>query len=184
MTENVSRLVILPDGNRVNLDNIVTRSQASDVINFTMNNGSTFTYTDPASSAAGAAYVMAQLDVAQATGTTSANQQIATSPYTISSISPDPFDISNPGSGTITITGSGFTPTNIGKMHFEDAVGGMDSNGYAWTCTYVNPTKMTAVFDTTGDSDLSLSVIVYYQDSTGLASNALSGTASGTVVTI
>ena len=178
-----NKLCILPDGSRLDLGNIVQYSLSGDTVSLVTVGGTTITVSGQTGMGS---FLMEQFDAVMSG--TSTNTTILASNIVIISITPNPMSIANPGSGTLTILGSGFNPATVGFLHFEDTTGGLDGNGYAWICTYVSPTQLTAVFSTSGDGTISVSdkvALVYYQDSNGVQSNVLRGTnPSGTTVSI
>lgn len=183
LLQSAGLFVVLPSGIRINLANTAHHVQSSAAVVFTLLSGSTYTETVPTVGAA--AYLISQIDEILATPSPGVNVP-ALGPYTITAISPNPFDVASTGTPVITITGTGFTAANIGLIYFDDASGGQDFNGYAWTCTFVSDTEMTAVWNTDGDAVVGPGqVIITYQDTLGQLSNILMGTnASGTVVSV
>ena len=174
-------VIQLPDGGRFNPDGFIWYLSGYTITFTLVSNGATFTYAAPNESPTLAAFVLYQIDLFIAQGANSL-LPVPTSGYVITSISPTSFDITT---ATLTINGTGFTAANIGKIFFEDAIGGADSNGYYAVCTYVSPTEMTTVYGGSGDTTLSKQMIIYYEDSNGLQSNLISATnPSGTLITI
>lgn len=93
----------------------------------------------------------------------------------ITSVSPNVF---NAGTSNVTIKGSGFAAATVGKLHVEDAAGGLDGNGYFLNCTFVDAFTLTAVPGGNGDGILPAgAALVYYEDSNSVLSNALPATA-------
>ena len=171
------QIITLPDGRRIALD-ACTYQAIGNALVITQPNGSSVSYQCNAVSAAS---LVTAIDsgLAAATGVNS-NTQLYD--YFISSIEPTAFDITT---ATLTINGSGFVAGTVGKIYFEDADGGQDSNGYYHICTFVSETQMTTVYGGTGDGYLESAVIIYYQDSNGVKSNNIAATnPSGTLITI
>jgi hypothetical protein len=183
MIPSAGLFILLPSGYRVNMAAVQSHVLSSATITFTYGSGST--YGETYATAGAAQYALGQIDQILATPNPGVNVP-GVGPYTITSLSPNPFDVSSPGSGVITIIGTGFTAANIGTISFDDAAGGLDFNGYAWACTFVSSTEMTAVFSTVGDGVLGPGqVLITYKDSLGQLSNTIHGTnASGTVVSV
>lgn len=90
-------------------------------------------------------------------------------PPTISSVAPNPFDITT---AVLTVTGIGFDAATVGILHFEDDAGG-DGNGYYDTCTFVSSTELSAVYGGAGDGVRAPQMYVYYQDTNGVKTNVL-----------
>jgi hypothetical protein len=176
-------LVILPDGNRIDLAN-VTYSLTGYTITFNLLTGSNITYVDPNQSPGNAKAVLKQLDnLRMYAAPEGATPILNEGSYVITSISPNEFDLTTT---TLTINGSGFTPNAIGVIYLEDwPGGGMDDNGFFYNCTYVSPTEMMAVYGGPGDGVLSGTMAFYYVDAQGNRSNIIKGSnPSGTIITI
>jgi len=171
------QIVTLPDGRRIPLDGCTYQAVGNALV-ITQPNGATLSY--PCNTASAASLVSAiDAGLAAATGVNS-NTQLYD--YFISSISPTSFDITT---ATLTINGSGFVAGTIGKICFEDAPGGEDSNSYYHTCTFVSATQLTTAYGGSGDGILDPSMIIYYQDSGGAKSNSIAASnPSGTLITI
>lgn len=175
----ISKIVLLPDGQRINLDNLTNWSLSSYTITFTRQDSSTFTYVDPNGNAQNAASIILQLDQIAFSGTDGPGM-ISWSSLTITSISPVAFDITT---ATLTVKGTGFDAATIGKLYFEDNTGGQDSNGYFAICTFVDSSTLTAAYG--GPGDATAPNFIYYQDSNGQTSNNIGCTVvSGTQITI
>jgi IPT/TIG domain len=175
------RAVAFPNGQRVILDNCIGYQAEGGAVKFTSTAGGVLGYT--ANNQGSAAAMSPQIDSA-VQGSDNTVTNIVESP-TITSISPSSFDISAGGGANLTINGFGFSADTIGNLWFEDTAGGKDSNGYHFVCTYVSPTQITAVYGSSGDGALSLGMLVYYQDSNNVQSNALNAVnTSGTLITV
>jgi hypothetical protein len=113
------------------------------------------------------------------------NKYTNTIPVIITNISPNPFDMTT--TNPITILGSGFFPALNMEIHVEDALGGMDSDGYWMKATLVNSGEMTAVYGGSGNGVVGPSpgpMLVYYQDATGKQSNVLNAIRTNTIVVL
>jgi len=177
-----TQAIILPDGVRLQLANIVSYSLATETITFNMVGGGTVTYVDPNGLAVRAQTVLAAIDSALAGELAAGVISIPVSPLVITSITPTSFDIAT---DTLTIIGSGFDQATLGKLHIEDVAGGFDFNGYYMNLTFVSSTQLTAVFGSAGDGVLSGGVYIMYKDTNGLISNVINGTnTSGSNITI
>lgn len=130
----------------------------------------------------GALLLQAQLQTIPDTADGTTTVLVDALPLTLISVSPSPFDITLT---PVTIRGTGFTP-DVGLLRIEDAAVGEDDNGYSMTCTFVNETTLTAVFNSAGDGFLGAApALIYYVDGAGNRSNALTGTAdAGTNITM
>lgn len=85
------------------------------------------------------------------------------------------------------LNGAGFDITKLGLVHLEDAAGGQDDNSAAYTVQFIDSFNLLCTYNTSGDNALCiinpagipLNIILYYRDSTGLATNNLLGTFDG-----
>jgi hypothetical protein len=174
-------LVILPDGQRVDLAS-VTYSLAAATITFNLLAGSTTTYTDANNNAANALSVMRQLDALRTYGNpNSTTPVISQGGYEISSISPNAFDV--PYIDQIDIFGHGFTASATYVLCLEDAAGGQDDNGYFFNCTYVSSTHLIGVYGGPGDAAQPIALI-YLRGPGGTSSNIIACTGSGSIINI
>jgi len=169
------KLITLPDGARINFDNVISYTLSGNTVVFTFVGGSTYTYT-PSAGGTGVAYKLVGL-LDQFPGNNRPDISNSLNPFNlqISSVSPDPFTAA---SSTIVVTGSGFTPTNMGagaKVWIEDTVGGQDSNGTSFTVTYISPTQIGLTFVSVGDNGIDPNGIylMYLIDAGGKYSNIL-----------
>jgi hypothetical protein len=170
----------MPDGYTFALENIKSAQVLADGVLLTDFSNQTYLWPAGGSFLAGS-YVAAIQAVMAVPAAFTVLQPLI--PY-ISSVVLDNPDITL--CANVVIRGAGFAAGTVGKLHFEDAPGGRDSNGYYMTCTYISPTMLTATYGGPGDADLGPGpVSIYYQDSTNAQSNIIAATnTTGTVVTI
>ena len=165
----MAKIIQLPDGVRVNMDQVVdySISGGSNVV-LNKTDGTAVTYA--ASSADIAEYVLSEVDIAAKSGQVGLIA-IGTAPWTLTSWAPTTFTSSTPD---IRVYGRGFTPDmSTGKIYVEDVAGGADSNGHSWSVTYISPTELSLTFLSAGDATAGPTDLMYFQAASGLRSNQL-----------
>ena len=160
------KVIILPDGVRVNMDNVTHYSHLGAAANFSDVDGVIQTYN--AYTEAGAVYLLSQVDAI-----ISANKdgifQVKESGCTIFSYSPAPFNVNT---DTIIVTGSGFKAETIGNLWVDD-LNIVDFNGFKFAATFINENTISAVLISIGDGVLGAYYNMVYKDSDGRVSNSI-----------
>lgn len=163
-----NKVLILPDGQRVQAANVTSYYLNSGTLNVNMVDGSTKTF-DATSNPLFAQAILDSFDAAMHAAADEPIQVTSGSPYTLKSFFPNPFVFAT---DTVTINGTGFTP-DMNAFIQIDSEWPLDLDSQRMKITYVSPTQITAVFDTDGNGFVGSSYFIVLVDSLGRVSNSL-----------